>query len=92
MKSETVDLRTLYESSMFKRNSREQIQIRQKIVRYAQQHGIKSAARHFGASKNTVKKWLRSFNEFGTSGLANKSRAPLTCPHKTFKEIEEQVV
>jgi transposase len=93
MKSkDQVDLRTPYTSSMFKRNSKEQIQLRLKIVRYAQQHGTKPAARHFGASKNTVKKWLKAFEESGTGGLANKSRAPLTCPHKTPKEMEEKII
>jgi transposase len=93
MKSkDQVDLRTPYTSTMFKRNSKEQIQLRLKIVRHAQQHGIKPAARHFGTSKNTVKKWMTAFQESGTSGLANKSRAPHTCPHKTSQEVEERII
>lgn len=93
MKSEIkVDLRTSYSTGMFKRSPEEQILIRQKIVRYAQTHGIKPAAHHYGCSKNTIKKWLRSFEEQGTSGLKNKSRAPHSCPHKTAPEIEEKII
>ncbi|MBI5273896.1 MAG: helix-turn-helix domain containing protein [Chlamydiales bacterium] len=93
MKSKVkVDLRTPYTTTMFNRRATEQIIIRQKIVRYAQQHGIKPAAQHFGCSKNTVRKWLDNFDEKGTEGLKNKSRAPHSCPHKASKEVEENVI
>lgn len=65
---------------------------RQKIVRYAQTKGIKPAARHFGCSKNTVRKWLRGFLDKGTSGLKDASKAPLSCPHKTSDIIEQKVI
>jgi transposase InsO family protein len=77
---------------IFNRKNKEKTIIRQKIVRYAQRHGIKPTERHFGCSKNTVRKWLRNFNEFGAKGLEDKSRAPMSCPHKTPKFIEEQVI
>ena len=93
MRSEiTVDIRTPYTMGIFNRNNKEKTVIRQKIVRYAQMHGIKPAERHFGCSKNTVRKWLRNFEEQGTRGLEDKSRAPHSCPHKTSKFIEEQVI
>jgi len=87
-----VDLRTQYCAMLFKRRDREQILIRQEIVRYAQKHGIKPAARHYSCSKNTVRTWSRRFKKGGTGGLKNKSRAPHGCPHKTSKEVEEQVI
>jgi len=77
---------------LFKRTPQEQILIRQDMVRYAQRHGIKPAAKHYRCSKNTVKEWVRRFQEGGTGKLANKSRAPHFCPHKTPKTIEEHVV
>lgn len=92
MKSEQVDLRTQYCTMVFKRSSQEQILIRQEIVRYAQRHGIKPAAKHYGCSKNTVRTWLRRFEKGGTGELKNKSRAPHYCPHKTSKEIEDLVI
>lgn len=93
MKSETnVDLRTPYCGTMFKRSPEEQIAIRQKLVRYAQQHGNKPAARHYGCHVETVREWRKRFECEGTGGLANKSRAPHTCPHKISGEVEEQIV
>ena len=87
-----IDVRTPYTMSIFNRNNKEKTGIRLKIVRYAQIHGIKPAERYFGCSKNTVRKWLRNFEEHGTRGLEDKSRAPISCPHKTPKAIEEQVI
>lgn len=87
-----VDLRTHYCAMLFKRSDQEQILIRQKMVRYAQMHGIKPAAKHYACSKNTVRTWLRRFHEAGSGGLKNQSRAPRHCPHKTSKDIEGQVV
>ena len=92
MKSELIDLRTPYCDMIFNRSPEEQISIRQRMVRYAQKHGVKSAMRHYGCSKNTVKEWLRRFKIGGAGALKNKSRAPHSCPHKTPKEIEDQVV
>ena len=93
MKSEvTLDERTPYTMAIFNRNNKEKKGIRLNIVRYAQAHGIKPAERHFGCSKNTVRKWLRNFEEHGIRGLEDKSRAPISCPHKTPKAIEEQVI
>ncbi len=57
MKSENY-IGTPYCDMTFKRSPEDQITIRQRVVLYAQEHGIKPAARHYGCSKNTVKKWL----------------------------------
>jgi DNA-directed RNA polymerase specialized sigma24 family protein len=54
-----VDLRTLYCGMTFKRSPEEQVAIRQKIVRYAQQYGNKQAARHYGCDVRTVRTWER---------------------------------
>lgn len=85
MKSEIkIDLRTQYCAMLFNRRDQEQILIRQEMVRYAQQHGIKPAAKYYSCSKNTVKTWLGRFQEGGIGALKNKSRAPHSCPHKTY--------
>src|SRR3954466_15468574 len=57
--------------------------LHQKIVAYARTHGLKAAAREFGASRNTIRKWLRRYVPGQPSSLVEKSRAPKTCPHKT---------
>ena len=93
MKSErNVDLRTTYCGMMFKRSPEEQISIRQQIVRYAQLHGNKPAARRYGCDVRTVREWRKRFQAQGTRGLENRSRAPHSCPHKLSLEIEEQIV
>lgn len=93
MKSESiVNLRTPYTMAVSNRKQKERMGIRQRIVRYAQLHGIKPASRHFGCSKNTVRRWLRSFLEQGSRGLEDKSRKPLFCPHKTSIEMENQII
>jgi transposase len=87
-----VDLRTPYCGMTFKRSPEEQVAIRQKIVRYAQQYGNKPAARHYGCDVRTVRTWERRFIAQGSGGLINKSRAPHRSPHKLSREIEEQIV
>ena len=77
---------------IFNRSTEEQISIRQKIVRYAQLHGNKPAARYYGCDVRTVREWKKRFKEQGTGGLKNKSRAPHRRPHKLSLEIEEQIV
>lgn len=63
---------------------------RQALVEYAKQHGIKPAMRHFGCSRNTIRKWLRRFDTEGQGGLkglprgrkprSSKSLAPAPIP------------
>lgn len=66
--------------------------VRLQMVRYALEEGIKPAARTYNTSKNTVKKWVRRYNKRGIAGIEEKSRAPHNIPHKTGKEIEEEVL
>ena len=77
---------------LFNRSPNGQILIRQKIVRYAQQHGVKPAARRYGCDPRTVRTWKRRFETKGTGSLVNKSRAPHRRPHKISKEMEERIV
>jgi transposase len=66
--------------------------LRHQVVTFARAHGIKAAARHFGCTRNTVRKWLRRFKALGLDGLKPQSRAPLSCPHKTKPPLEAKVV
>lgn len=65
---------------------------RLQLVLHARTHGIKPTARAFQCSVNTVRLWLRRFNEQGLSGLKNLSRAPLSCPHKLSSEAERIIL
>ncbi|MEK7838403.1 MAG: leucine zipper domain-containing protein [candidate division NC10 bacterium] len=62
------------------------------MARDAIDKGIKPAARFYKVSKNTVKKWLGRYEEGGTKGMVEKSRAPLHIPHKTSKQVEDEVI
>jgi transposase len=77
---------------IFMRSKEKQIAIRLRMVRYAQQHGIKPTAAYYHCSKNTVKTWLYRFEKQGTGGLQNNSRAPHYCPHKTPLAEEELII
>ena len=55
---------------------------RLELVRYANENGIKVAARFYNCSKNTVKKWCRRYAVYGVAGLKNKSRRPIHSPKR----------
>jgi len=66
--------------------------LRLKMVTYARKEGIKPAARAFGATVKTVRKWLRRYQQERLAGLNELPRIPLNCPHKTSAIIQRQVV
>lgn len=65
--------------------------LRLELVRYAQDKGIREAARTFGCSRNTVRCWLRRHEAQGAGGLVDQSRAPKRIPHKASVELEQHV-
>jgi transposase len=73
------------------RHHRQPELLRLEVVRYAQERGIKPAARHFGMAVNTVRKWVRRFDN-NLASLRDRCRAPHRIPHKIAPEIEAQIV
>ena len=65
---------------------------RLRLVQSARHRGIKPTARLFATTVPTVRKWLRRYQQLGSSGLVEQSRAPHRQPRKTPPEIEQQVV
>ena len=65
---------------------------RLRLVLHAAEHGIKATAGAFSCSRNTVRLWLRRYQAHRRSGLVEQSRAPKSCPHKTPKAVERQVI
>jgi len=59
------------------RQSKDPVRLRFELVRYAREHGVKPAARQFGTTVKTVRKWLRRWEPGSLRGLADRSRAPL---------------
>jgi transposase len=73
------------------RESKEPRQLRLRLVQTAKRLGIKPAAKLFGCSPNTVRKWLSRFN--GTlASLQEQSRAPHNCPNKLSREAEQEII
>lgn len=68
--------------------------VRLKMVRHAQEHGIKPTARAFACQVKIVRKWYRRWLEdnFSRTSLSDRSRAPKTCPHKASPEQEKEVL
>jgi transposase len=66
--------------------------LHQKLVSFARLHGIKAAARDFGCSRNTVRKWLRRYQPGKPSSLQEMSRRPHHCPHQIAGGLEGQII
>ena len=66
--------------------------LRLHLVRDAIQNGIRATMRAYECSRNTVRMWLRRFQQEGIRGLEERSRAAKSCPHKTSAEDEREVL
>ena len=66
--------------------------VRYQMVMSALRKGIRPTMRDFQCSRNTVRLWLRRYQQQGLAGLEERSRAPHHIPHKTPPEVEQQVV
>jgi len=67
-------------------------ELRQQLVEYAMEYGNKPAARQFGTTVKTVRKWVRRFLKDKTSGLQELSRKPKHSPNKTPEWVEKKVL
>ena len=74
------------------RDSSNPFNTRVKMVQHSFQFGISEAARAFGTTRDTVRKWKRLYEQQGTKGLSNRSRAPKKIPHKTSKTVEAVIL
>ena len=79
-----------YQTMIQSRNHKYDLRVHR--VRYAIAHGIKAAVRKCQCCRNTVRLWLRRFKAEGPEGLAERSRRPHHCPHKTSPEAEAKVL
>ena len=64
---------------------------RLEMVRFANENGIKVAARFYSCSKNTIKKWCRRYAVYGLKGLIDKSRKPKNSPKKIKQEDIDKI-
>ena len=68
------------------------VKLRLKMVKMAQEAGISKAAEVFKTSRNTVRKWLKRYLQYGEEGLKDRSRRPKNIPNRTDEEIVERVI
>jgi len=73
------------------RNCKDKKQHRLVIVNYALAHGIKAAAKAFGATRNTIRKWTRRYQKGQYQALADLSRRPLHSPNATPEHVKEHI-
>jgi len=74
------------------RESKDPKYLRLQIVRYAQQHGVKPAARAFGTTAKTVRKWLRRWQPGSLAGLDERSRAPKNPARAITAEQRQKII
>ena len=55
--------------------------LRLRMVLHAKSNGIKPAAKLFMTTPDTVRKWLRRYNESGKNGLKDVSKRPQNSPN-----------
>lgn len=66
---------------------------RLRIIEYAQEHNnIAKACRHYGVSRQNFYKWKKRYEEFGVSGLCDRSKKPNSHPNETPKEVISKIL
>lgn len=80
-----------YQYYSIMRQSKDPRYIRFKMVMEARKNGVKPAARLFRTTANTVRKWLRRFDDTLNS-LRDESRAPRRSPRKLSAQAEEEII
>jgi len=74
------------------RQSKDPRYLRLKMAQYAQEHGNKPAAKVFGATVKTVRKWRVRYEKDGYAGLSERSRAPGNPARKITPRMRTRVV
>jgi len=68
------------------------IELRRQMVCVAREHGVSEAARRFGTSRQTVRKWKERYEAQGLRGLSDRSRAPRRIAHKTAESTARRLL
>ena len=68
------------------------LNVKQQVVRFVQKHGIKPGVRKFAISRNTIRTWLRRYEDEGIKGLLDKRQGPINIKHKTADAVEQQII
>ena len=66
--------------------------LRLNMVKKAKETNISEAARLFGATRKTVRKWVKRYDLYGLSGLRDNKKVPKNIPHKMRQRDEEEII
>lgn len=62
------------------------------MVRHAKEFSISDAARVYGRTRKTVRKWFMRYKEESVSGLTDRSRRPRHSPNKTSERDRKRII
>jgi transposase len=74
------------------RISKDKKQQRYQMVIYAKEHGIKPAARIYGTSPKTVRKWIKRLKQNRYEALADLSRRPKSSPRALSDSLRNHII
>ena len=60
------------------------------FLRHSQ--SITDLCRHYNISRKTAYKWINRYQLDSISGLEDRSRKPMSCPHQTDPDIVEAIL
>lgn len=83
---------TTYSMGMKGTSKEHRLRVKQQVVRYAQEHGVKPSVRKFAIHRNTIRTWLRRYQEAGINGLLDRRKGPINIKHKTSASVEQHVI
>ena len=66
--------------------------LRQEMVSFALEHGVKQAAIAFNTSTKTVYKWLNRFKKYGLKGLFSLSKKPKHSPNAISESMRQYII
>ena len=55
-------------------------------------YSIAELCRQYGISRKTGYKWIRRYRAEGLEGMRERSRSPLSCPHKTSQQWVDRII
>ena len=66
--------------------------LRLQMVTKAEKISISEAARYYGTTRKTVRKWVKRYDLYGLRGLKDQKRIPQHIPHKMKQEDEIRII
>ena len=81
-----------YSNYIVGRGKEYSFEFKQDVVFAAQDIGIKPTARKFKVSRNTVRSWLRRFQNNGKRALSDRRKGPKFIPNKMPQDVEDKIL